>query len=415
MGSTTLLVLYFAYRYATTGDPFATASIQTGPDQLGFSGSHSLALGLRNELTQLAYLLLVQHNWPVGFGLMLVLALVVFGTRERWDWFLLGVALSIMGAYTLYFYHGLMHGPRFWFEALPMLMILTARGLRRLAEVCADLATTIRETLSDRRQVLRQHAYFAITTVVLLVAAYGSLDWLVGDGPAWRSAFVPHSAKALRGFNGANSNLLRELRRADLHNALVLVERCPHWQCYGSVYWLNAPRLDGEVIYATWAETGLRSLLEAFPDRALYVANYHLATVKPYRIEGNAPEYVPLAREVAARVPDERQERDRARQQLLADLAGALQLYYLDHGTFPETEHLQSLCVYPADVGCALKAYLNPWPARFIDLRIQYIGGTEGFLLVAKLELPPERATCPVPLPAGIRQEDNPYCLIGKP
>ena len=52
----------------------------------------------------------------------------IFGTRHRWDWFLLACALSLMAVYTLVKFNGIMHGPRFWYTAAPLLMLLSARG-----------------------------------------------------------------------------------------------------------------------------------------------------------------------------------------------------------------------------------------------------------------------------------------------
>jgi hypothetical protein len=65
----------------------------------------------------------------------------------------------------------------------------------------------------------------------------------------------------------------------------VLVEDCDvgrHWYCYGSVAWLNSPTLDGDVVFARDVPGRREELLQAFPDRQVYLANYMSSSLVRY-------------------------------------------------------------------------------------------------------------------------------------
>ena len=86
----------------------------------------------------------------------------------------------------------------------------------------------------------------------------------------------------LEGFNFADRRLLDAADELQLEYALVLVDRCPGWWCYGSVFWTNTPDLDGDIVWARRlnAETDL-FVLDAFEGRSLYIANYNAGTIEP--------------------------------------------------------------------------------------------------------------------------------------
>ncbi len=194
LGCAVMLALYFVYRYLTTGDPFTLETLQAGGNSLGFSGNHTFAAGLSNEQTQAAYLMLVLHNWPVQLGAALALLPFLLGTTRRWDWFMAACALSVMAVYAAYFYNGLMHGPRFWFEAAPLLMLLSARGVELAAERAGALSAALwRRAPATGSLVAGGALYLAVG----LMALFGSYDWLLGNGAGWTADFVPGESAEL--------------------------------------------------------------------------------------------------------------------------------------------------------------------------------------------------------------------------
>jgi hypothetical protein len=86
----------------------------------------------------------------------------------------------------------------------------------------------------------------------------------------------------LRGFNGADARLARLADERRIHHALVFVRACPQWQCYGTVFWRNSPRLDGDIVWARdLGPVSDAALLAAFPGRRPYLADYGLPAIEP--------------------------------------------------------------------------------------------------------------------------------------
>jgi hypothetical protein len=241
--------------------------------------------GIQNEQTQLAYLLLVFNGWPLYVGLAFVLLPFILGTRKGWDWFLLASAVCVMGAYTLFEGHGIMHGPRYWYEAVPFLILLTARGTDRAAEVLSTAAVLAQRALfglRPRKVVARWVGAGLVYGVVLVLVGAALATWLFGEEEGGESDFVPDRAAELKGFNGADDRLLKLVNDANLDNALVFVEPCEQWQCYGTVFWLNSPDLDGDIVYARDLFEERATVIQLYPGRSVYEATYDPPELRLY-------------------------------------------------------------------------------------------------------------------------------------
>ena len=305
-GGLAMLVAYWLYNLGTTGD-LLTNGYQANKDLsqvVGFSARHTVNVGIQNEQAQMARLLLVLNGWPQYIGLMFVLLPFILATRHRWDWFLLACAVSVMGAYTIWVGDGIMHGPRYWYESIPFLMLLAARGADRTAELLADAAGSLRRTLlgTDGRPLWA--ALIVVYALVFALVGGSVYGWLFGQHEGWRATFVPASAQSLEGFIGVDDRLIKLVEEAELHNVLVLVENCGiglGWPCYGSVFWTNSPTLDGDVVFARDVEGRREELLRAFPDRAVYLATYRPPTLVALSEEGQPP--APLAGDTRSSPP----------------------------------------------------------------------------------------------------------------
>ncbi|MFO7650740.1 MAG: hypothetical protein R6X13_05285, partial [bacterium] len=97
-----------------------------GPAALGIT--HTPYKGLVHITSNLAGLNRYLFEWPIP-ALLLPLALVVTGTRKAWDWLLLSIPACLLVIHFFYFFHGYCYGPRFVYEAVPALLLLSARAL----------------------------------------------------------------------------------------------------------------------------------------------------------------------------------------------------------------------------------------------------------------------------------------------
>ena len=431
-GGALMLLAYLAYRYGTTGHPLASQGIQTGENSIGFGGAHSVSAGVENERTQLTYLVMMISNWPILVGLMFVFVPFALGTRNRWDWFFLIATACLMGVYTLYFTTGFMHGPRYWYETTPLLLLLTARGADVAAGALAGAAARARSLLSPTHHPPPLWAGIAVVYLFVLVLTFaGWQTWALGHGESttWRGDFAPFKAEELRGFNGINDQLTRQIDDLHLHNALVIVGECTGWQCYGNVDWRNSPWLDGDIVYARDFPPRNADLLKAFPDRLVYYARYFPhAVIGPYdgspipdqvvAAPGGEPRKASSFPAPAAAVPTPENplavtSRDDLRKQNLAVVAIALAKYRETHGTYPVAANVQTLCTYPDDVGCSLKEILDPFPVDpdpNATFWYQSLDGSQ-FTLFTHLENAAPPSACPPQPPSHLANVDNLYCL----
>jgi len=290
-GALLMFGLYMLYNTATTGNALQSGYAEQGTfseDTLGFGGTHTLAFGLQNQRQLLGLMQLVASGWPVFVGFGVAMLPFVMGTRNRWDSFLLAAFLSFTWFNILYRNPAVMNGPRFWYESLPFLMLLTARGTIYLR----DGAVTSAEWIHRRVSTSPPSPSSAITgvwvlTLVTILVAFSASGWMLQTRQAWAGIpFTPAKISELEDFNFSDDRLLKLADDMDLHNALVFVKKCTGWWCYGSEFWTNSPNLDNDVV---WAEQQGNlddvELLEHYPDRSLYLADYNARTIVPVTVE----------------------------------------------------------------------------------------------------------------------------------
>jgi hypothetical protein len=135
------VLVYLVYNLRETGNPLLLprmifdASDHFGfGDGIGFHTRHTLAAGLANTDELLTLLQFDLFGWPPLFALSLVGLPFVLGRARAWDYLALGGFLAFVAAYIGYFYHGIALGPRYYFEAVPWLLLLAARGASALAD-----------------------------------------------------------------------------------------------------------------------------------------------------------------------------------------------------------------------------------------------------------------------------------------
>ncbi len=438
-GGLMMLAAFLLYNLVAVGDAFGGSFEVRGDlnNAVGFSGSNSLDLGIQNEQVQLASLLLVLNGWPQIVGLALVMLPFIFGTRHRWDWFLLACALSLMAVYTLVSFNGIMHGPRFWYPAAPLLMLLSARGAEHAAQLLSGAATSIRAWFANRQ--LQNQRWTGIVVVYALIGVLvgtSMYGWLLSNNRSWRVDFVPANATELQSFNSVHDGLIDAAEDAGLDNALVLVRDCGPWYCYGTVFWKNSPALDNDVLFARDVEQRRVELFRAYPDRKVYLADYGVpedpasSRIVPYSDPPPDPAdpppdlaLAPLAGDIVAvedaLIDDQRVLEDALiDDQRVADLAAialALEQYHEANDAYPLAEGLQSLCQYQdLDAGCALIEFLDPLPSDPKGQRgYWYLSDGVTYTVFAQMEDPRSSPECPDVAPGGLEGIQQLYCVRG--
>jgi hypothetical protein len=270
-----ILFLFFMFNALfnalLTGDPQVTprslffAGDHWGFGQgVGFYGQHTLAAGFVNIDELLTILQIDLFGWP--FYLTLAFLAIPFLTRRcvGADWFMLAVAAIMTGAYIGYFYHGIYLGPRYLFETLPFLLILTSRGLFTLAATAMDARQAISTWFMRKKgkTFVSSQPRVSIMTIALVVA-------LLLCNILY---YMPRQIALYQDFSGLPAGYainLPEIYHPPLHNAIIVTGDYTIYQMV--LFPLNDPLLHDDVLYAFASSSAdYAELRSAFPGRTLY-------------------------------------------------------------------------------------------------------------------------------------------------
>lgn len=284
-----MLLLYCAYNWNTTGNPLENG-YQTSDglgSALGFGGAHSLSNGLDNTLQNAVALLLTLNGWPAILGIGLVFVPFMFGTRNPYDWFFLLTSLVIVGSASLFHTTSMFNGPRYVYEALPFLMLLTAAGLSRLTQ---HPWAPAQETADPRHTSFSILHVIAATSAVALIGLSLS-GWLFSRSSRVELLPIPPSAEYKANHGLFDDRLIREARRLDIENAVIVVRDCfgQTRNCYLSVFLENDLDLNGDIVWVfDQGEEVNRTLLSSYPCRSLYTADYDAGAIVAAGTTGGA-------------------------------------------------------------------------------------------------------------------------------
>ncbi len=260
-------VLFLLYENRQlTGDWFRFAQDLVGSyDTPGFGPGHgdatighTPAMGVYNALVYLRTLATLFDGWPAPLALAPLLLGLFAWTHDKkrqqlsWDALLwLGWA-GLVGAYFLWWSSTTIFGPRYWYEGMPLLLLMAGRGMDLLGRLAV---TRLRGAWSLQARWLVPGVLFAFLSLYNLTQA------------------LPYQVSQYQNYNDISAAALRSVERAGLKNALVFVELDPARsnRDYGKVFFANDPLLKGNIVYARDLGTARnRGLVELFPGRTPY-------------------------------------------------------------------------------------------------------------------------------------------------
>ncbi|MBN1889275.1 MAG: hypothetical protein JW850_14875 [Thermoflexales bacterium] len=240
--------LLLVYNHALTGQYRTELYTLVWPyDRMGwggglYPGGHTLRVALMNARLDLWVTLTELLGWPRLSWLPLLLGLIL-PPRRRVEWALLAPFGALVLAQIAYWSHGApLFGPRYYYEAMPLLWLLAARGLLKLWHLLAGHT--------------KARALMAVALAV--VVAVDVLGVLPARFAVWR------------GLHGITRQPRRQIAQQGLHNALVFV-RIRHWGDYSELAWTNELSLDGDLVFALdEGEEANRAVVAAYPGRHVF-------------------------------------------------------------------------------------------------------------------------------------------------
>jgi 4-amino-4-deoxy-L-arabinose transferase-like glycosyltransferase len=245
--------LLLVWQAALTGDPFQNPyALWWDYDRLGFGpgvgvteNGHSLHLAWINTRFSLRA---GQHDlfgWPFLSWIFVPFGLIAL-RRNRGAWLLFSITPSLIGVYIFYWIGSWLYGPRYYFEALPGLAIVSAVGV-----------AWIGGWLSESRRLAQLRR---LATCALIVTLLG-MNVLF---------YLPARVGGMRGLYGISKEPIVALQDQALEGALILAH-AESWHRYATLCLLTPPYSSRDLLVA-WSYNPIRDAMvrEAYAERTIY-------------------------------------------------------------------------------------------------------------------------------------------------
>jgi hypothetical protein len=247
-----LASLLFVWQFALAGDP--TRNLYTlwwDYDRIGFgteigtlAGGHNLKQAWVNTRFSLRAGLHDFFGWPYLSWLFLPFGLWAL-RKERLVWPLVSVIPNLIIAYAFYWIGSWLLGPRYYYEALPALAILSAAGIGWLGGWLANSSALAWRRLST----------FALASALVMANVL---------------FYLPARVGGMQGLYGIDRASLRSISGLQLERALIIVHG-DHWSDYANLLPLQPPFSESTVVVA-WSRGREpdRRVRQLYPGYTLY-------------------------------------------------------------------------------------------------------------------------------------------------
>lgn len=262
------LLLFLLYNYSLTDNILTTPqllyfpgnTVGFGPRGSEWNADFTPLMGVNNVTILFHSLLDTASGLPYWLSIfpLSYLSLLVFAKiRNKFAisgnylvFLILAIFIQIL-AYFLYFYHGTLYGPRYWYEVFPLITLLISLGLLVM--------------ILSLQSLFKNVPSFLIVVIVCVPLLYISLQ---------NTHAILLTQKGENGMQRPKIPYVNE-------KAVVLIENKGGWQRYGQYFTLQSPDLSNQIIYGWYS--GLdnvgknkqpisNSLLNKyFPDRDIYL------------------------------------------------------------------------------------------------------------------------------------------------
>lgn len=289
-GGIAMFLAFLAFNWATSGSPlvmpysqyhdqFTQIRPQFGPIEYWTVARQIMQFTtLYNGMLTVAY-----FNWPVEWiwttFAFLVLPVLTLKAR-RYDTLLFLVILFTYLLYAPYPNKVLIFGPRYYFEIMFAVFLLSARGIVLAGEWCRDMLA-----VWFRMQPGNAPAYVVQAILIGFMAGNveANLDQFLNSKPYWGEklySFMPRRLADLKGFNYIEPHIQNKMRDAGITDTHIVVfvdeQGTRTWYRYGSVFHQTDPLFrDNHPIYAREIDDATRKRVMAlFPGRRYFRVTY---------------------------------------------------------------------------------------------------------------------------------------------
>jgi len=265
------------YNYVTNGHPLTMGYIVChgkghglGFEKSGWGPPHTPFLGAINTWNYIKYLNTYLFEWPFSslFGLFALFisykSFNITKADKKIDLLLFSGFIFLLLGYFFYWWEFNLFGPRMIFEALPILLILSARGIMRIPCFISYHFKKVRPT-DVKRVIAGVLVLFVLYALVVRIPLRikGKTDWYF-DGYG-------------KDFAGVTPRIHNTIRALKIKDAVVLIKMLyKPFRYFPSGWWdsgflYNSPKLDTQVIYARDLGEKVPALVKDYPKRKFYL------------------------------------------------------------------------------------------------------------------------------------------------
>lgn len=238
------MILMLVYNYTLTGHYFTTPHELALPNETLGLGIHSL----KNSVINITGLSVDLLGLPL---LSLIPVILFFLSRCRYARPILIFSIMYGIAYSLYPYHGLSYGPRFYFELVPILLIGSSQVLLYKGPFFVKRLNTVFNSVSQKAVII------TLITAVPIISFLGIL-------PARISVFASR---------GEYYHIEDTVRKEITLPAVVSIKDSEKERIipYIAGFQLNSPTWDGDIVYVRYVPGRKQELMRAYPERQYYI------------------------------------------------------------------------------------------------------------------------------------------------
>ncbi len=268
------IIILLLYNYFTNGHPLLFGyTVLYGPNHgLGLGKGiwgepHTLTRGLIDFLISLKALNLHLLGWPLT-SFIPILFFFIGAKITRWDLIFFSSFITLCIVYIFYWYHDLCFGPRFLYEALPFLIIISARGISSVPEM-------VKKMIRSER-VLTNRIRNAVYAIVIPFIAYNIFITIPGLIHG-QTEYFWEDRRYANSYWGVDVYLKQLVKMKKIRNAIVFVNfdypQIPFdtllW--FGSGFLNNSPDLKDQIIFARHLGAKDTMLMNYYPERLFYL------------------------------------------------------------------------------------------------------------------------------------------------
>ena len=255
------------YNYLTNGNPLTFGyTARWGSDHgLGFGHSgwgpaHTPLRGLLSTWEDLNAMNRFLFEWPIPSLIFVALLFASSRTNPK-DYLLLSVITTPVIAYFFYWFHGILFGPRWEYETLGALVVLSARGIQILPDFVQNqlkLSATREKIIYGLKKFLILCLLFTFIVSIPTLARYYN-----------------------KGFGTTRLPVIETVKKLKIENAIVATPKV----FYASVFNGNQLDLKGEIVYVRDLSPLLPILRTIYPDRTFFRVkrdSFYEIPVPPY-------------------------------------------------------------------------------------------------------------------------------------